>query len=346
MMKTNKRSIKKKVHKKDLLSESGKILKGWFFTNTKIKVGIFIFALLIWFFTVLGKKYTYTFDVFLDVRNIVQGKTLKEKIPKRIRASFSGKGLDLFFLSMSAKSSFKFVLDLQSIRWFYDFQLNEYFSDNPEKIIIPRNADVEFSQIVWPDTVHVELDRFSEVKVPVISQLNIEVAPGYIVVDDPQLYPDSVIISGPRTYVRKYKKIITEEFSRTNLSTSLEVNLQLKASDSDNVTIFPSSIEVIQKVEQIGERTLDNIPIDIIGVPKDINVDLSPSSISLTVSSGVSLIKTLEPKDIKVFFDFSKSWKFGKSTYIPSVSLPKGVIEWSNMTPRKIEVRVVRERTH
>ena len=337
--------MKKTIHKKDLLSQLSKILKNWFFTNTKTKIGIFLLTVLIWFFTVLGNKYTYTFNVFLDVRNIVQGKTLKEKIPEKVQANFSGKGIDMLYLLMSAKSSFKFVLDLQNIRWFYDFQLNEYFSDNPEKIIIPRNADVEFNQIVWPDTIHIELDRYSEVRVPVIPQLNIEPIPGYIAVDCPQLSPDSVVISGPRTYVKKYKQVKTEEYTQANVSTPLKIKLKLKVSDTDNVTISPNSIELTQKVEQINEKTIYNIPIDIIEVPKGINVELSPTSISLTVSSGVSLLKNLNPNDIKVYFNFSKSWKSDESIYIPSVSLPRGVIAWSNMTPRKIEVRVLRERT-
>jgi len=337
--------MEKTIYKEDLLSKVGKILKNWFFTDTKTKIGIFALTVLIWFFTVLGNKYTYNFNVPLDVRNIVQGKTLKEKIPEKVQASFSGKGIDMLYLLMSTKSSFKFVLDLQNIRWFYDFQLNEYFSDNPEKIIIPRTSDVEFDQIIWPDTIHIELDRYSEVRVPVIPQLNIETVPGYIAVDCPRLSPDSVVISGPRTYVRKYKQIKTEEYTQTNLSTPLKIKLKLKVSDTDNVTISPNIIELTQKVEQIGERTIYNIPIDIIEVPKGINVELSPSSISLTVSSGVSLLKNLNPNDIKVYFNFSKSWKPDESIYIPSVSLPMGVIDWSNMTPKKIEVRVLRERT-
>lgn len=337
--------MKKAIRKKDLFSQLSKILKNWFFTDTKTKIGIFALTVLIWFFTVLGNKYTYTFNVFLDVRNIMQDKTLKEKIPEKVQANFSGKGIDMLYLLMSTRSSFKFVLDLQNIRWFYDFQLNEYFSNNPEKIIIPRTANVEFDQIIWPDTIHIELDKYSEVRVPVIPQLNIEPVPGYIVVDSPRLSPDSVVISGPRTYVRKYKQIKTEEYIQTNLSTPLKIKLKLKVSDTDNVTISPNNIELTQKVEQIGERTIYNIPVDIIEVPKGINVELSPTSISLTVSSGVSLLKNLNPNDIKVYFDFSKSWKPDESIYIPSVSLPRGVIAWSNMTPRKIEVRVLRERT-
>lgn len=315
-----------------------------FTTNSRVKVGILGFAVILWFFTVLGNRYTYTFDVSLEVMNIESGKTLKEKIPEDIQASFSGRGLDLFFLMLSSKSSFKFILDLNTIRQFYDFPLKEYFSEDPEKVVYPRKKYVTFEQIVWPDTVHVELDRFVEVRVPIISQVKVEESAGYIEIESQKLVPDSVTISGPRTYVRKYKSIKTEEYFRADVSAPFEITLSLDLPESENIKISQKKVRVYQNVEQIGEEIFSNIPVDVINVPRGLRVEVSPSSVSLKVSSGVDFLKSLKPEDFRVYFDFSSNWRPNQSVYSPSITLPEKVLPHSEITPRKLEIRVIRER--
>ncbi|MCK4824070.1 hypothetical protein KA005_50420, partial [bacterium] len=72
------------------LLKTGRQFKNWFMKNTRVKVGILLFVIIIWFFTILGNQYTYTIDTSLDIRNIEEGKTLKEKLPEKIKANFSG----------------------------------------------------------------------------------------------------------------------------------------------------------------------------------------------------------------------------------------------------------------
>jgi len=326
------------------LLKIGRRFKNWFMKNTRVKVGILLFVIIIWFFTILGNQYTYTIDTSLDIRNIEEGKTLKEKLPDKIKANFSGRGVDLFYLLTTRKSSFKFVLDIETIRWFYDFNLNEYFNENPEKIIIPRNVNVTFNHIVYPESLRVELDRLDILKVPVRHRLDIKTAPGYILVNDPEIVPDSVILSGPRTYMKKYKEIITEEYVGINVISPVELDLGLEIPASDNINISTSKIHIYQAVEQIGEQSIANVPVRIVGVPGRTKVEISPSEITITVSSAVSQLTNIQPEDINVYFDFKKNWKYGENYYVPSVELPAGVISWSNLTPRRIEVRIVRER--
>jgi hypothetical protein len=331
--------------KKSFITLFGRQLKFWFMKDTKVKVGIFLLTMIIWFFTILSNQYTYTIDTTLDILNIEQGKTLKEKLPKKIKVDFSGRGFDLFYLLISQKSSFKFVLDVENIHWFYDFNLNEYFLNNPEKIIIPRNVDVKFDHVVYPESLRVELDRLDVLKVPVRPRLNIKTAPGYTLVNDPVLEPDSITLSGPRTYLKKYKEINTEEYTVSDVKSPVEINLNLEISATDNINIPIKRIHLFQAVDQIGERIITNIPIKLTGVPRGTNVELSPSEVTLTVASAVSHLKDIKPEDIDVYFNFQKNWKRGENYYVPTVELPAGIISWSNLTPRRIEVRILRERS-
>ena len=92
----------------------GRQFINWFLKNTRVKIGILLLAIAIWFIIILGNQYTYTIDTPLEVVNVEEGKTLKERIPDQIQASFSGRGIDLFYLLTTRKYAFKFVLDLES----------------------------------------------------------------------------------------------------------------------------------------------------------------------------------------------------------------------------------------
>ncbi|MFH1252575.1 MAG: CdaR family protein [bacterium] len=322
----------------------GRQFINWFLKNTRIKIGVLILAIIIWFFTILGNHYTYTIDTPLEIINIEEGKTLKEKIPSHIQANFSGRGVDLFYLLTTRKYAFKFVLDVESIRWYYVYNLNDYFSENAEKIIIPRNVNVTFNHIVYPESLQVELDRLDMLRVPVRLRTDIKTAPGYISVNKPIISPDSVLLSGPRTYMKKYKEVFTEPFQKSSVIAPVEIDLGLEIPVEDNIQANAYKVHFYQSVEQIGEQVVTNIPVRLLGVPNRINVELSPSEISLLVSSAISQLTTIQPEDINVYFNFKENWKYGENYYVPTVELPEGVLSWSNMTPRRIEVRIVRER--
>ncbi len=326
------------------LIKFGRQLKNWFLKDTKIKIGILILAVIIWFFTVLGNHYTYTMDTPLEIINIEEGKTLKERVPTFIQANFSGRGIDLFYILTTRKYAFKFVLDVETIRWFYDYNLNEYYIDNPEKIIIPRNVNVTFNHIVYPESLRVELDRLDILRAPVRLRTNIKTAPGYIAVNAPIITPDSVLLSGPRTYMKKYSEVVTEEHRKLNVTSPVELDLNLVIPVEDNIQSNHYKVHFYQNVEQIGEQTISNVPVKLVGVPGRTKVELSPSEVSLTVSSAISNLTNIRPEDINVYFDFNKNWQYGESNYVPTVELPEGILSWSNMTPRRIEVRIIRDR--
>lgn len=327
-----------------IFSKFGRSLVNWFLKDTKIKIGILLFAIVIWFIIVLGNDYNYTIDTPLEVVNIEEGKTLKERIPSRIQASFSGRGIDLFHLLTTRKYAFKFVIDVESIRWYYVYNLNDYYLENREKIIIPRNVNVKFNHIVYPESLRIELDRLDILRVPVRLRADIKTAPGYITVKRPVVTPDSVLLSGPRTYMKKYKEVFTEPLNRTGITEPIQMVLNLEIPIQENIESSAYEVNFYQPVEQIGEQIISNIPVHLVGVPSHTNVELSPSEISLTISAAISQLANIQPQDIKVYFNFRENWKYDEKYYVPTVELPEDVLSWSNMTPRRVEVRVIRNR--
>ena len=57
---------------------------------------------------------------------------------------------------------------------------------------------------------------------------------------------------------------------------------------------------------------------------------------------GVNQISIINPSDISVIVDF-KLWNINQSFYEPQVSFPFDILNWKDLSPRKIELGVARE---
>jgi YbbR domain-containing protein len=333
-----------KIDQRALFANIWMQVKRWFVTDTKTKVIVFIITFIVWLYTLMSNEYSYSISSRIEIRNIENGKTLKSKIPERIYANFTGRGIDLIYLNMIRKSSFKFVVDVGNIRQQYDFPLSEYFYENPDKIIMPRGARLQFNHIVYPETLHVELDMLSQAKVPIIPRLEIEESMGYIKTGIPVVTPDSIWISGPKQYVDRCSTLTTKTISLKDVSTPFDKDVRIDLSKMPGVRVPFKTVHVYQKVEQIGEKKIDEIPVVVLNVPENMNVEVSPTTVSMTVQAGISALKTIKLEDIRVTIDFQKQWKVNQKLYIPETTLPENIIAVEEMIPAEIELRIFRER--
>jgi len=339
-LKEKRRNLNQKLNFRNLSQQA----KKWLMTNTRTKIWIFIFTIVLWLFVILNNRYSYSFSARLETRNIDPSKTLTEKLPGRIQASFSGRGVDLFFLLVSRQKSFRFIVDCQSIKKFYDFPLNEYFQNNPDKVIIPRGANVRLDHVIWPETLHVVLDDLQIVKVPVQPIVDLKLAPGYILVDSLQVIPDSVIISGPRSFIQNVNAIPTEKLVLKDISSSISREIALNHALKNNIAIDIKSVRYQQKVDQLGERELSDVPVMISNLGPYQKAEIIPSTATVTVSGGIERLKTIQSGDIKIMFDLARNWRPDESFYSPMIELPAGITAWRNLTPETFEIRVIRER--
>ena len=72
--------------------------------------------------------------------------------------------------------------------------------------------------------------------------------------------------------------------------------------------------------QEISERIISDIPVNMINIPNDIRVFPSPQTVSLTIVGGFKRISKVIPSDIKVWTDFN-SWNHLQQFYEPRVIL-------------------------
>ena len=313
-----------------------------FFKNIAFPIGAFLLAMLLWLFVVSGDQYTMMLDLPIEARNLNSQKTYLEEVPGYASVILKGKGRDLFkSYILQNYSDIKLVLDLDGISQEYEFILNDYFEKNPRKVVIPPSHNVSFIEVVYPNRINIRLDEIMEKKVPIISNISSLVKDGYLQIGNAQFEPDSLIIIGPKVELNKINEVHTAKDTLFNLSKSIRGTIDL-ISQNRLIKFSLRKINYFLDVQQISERIIVDIPVNVINKVRGIRVFPSPQTVSLTVVGGVNQIADIEPNDISVIVDF-KSWKLEKNFYIPKIAVPFDILNWKDLSPRTIELGVARE---
>ncbi len=313
-----------------------------YFHNIFFPIGAFSLATLLWLFVISGDQYTMVLELPIEARNLNAQKTYSKEVPQYASVMLKGKGRDLFKSYMLQKyAGFKLVLDLEGISQEYEFILNEYFEKNPRKVVLPSSYKLTFVEVVYPNRIKISLDEIMEKIVPVNSNLEISLANGYTQVGEIKFIPDSVIIVGPKAELNDINRVHTIKDTLFDLSYATTSNIDLIFA-SRLINCKVSRVEYYLNIQQISERIIVDIPIQVTNKVAGIRVFPSPQTVSLTVVGGVTQISKIKPSEILVTVDFM-SWNINQNFYEPRVSFPFEILNWKDLSPRSIELGVARE---
>ena len=303
----------------------------------------FVIAFVFWFFIKSEDTYTVNLDIPLVARNLQEQKTYKEEVPESIFVTLKGTGRSFIWLRVFNnfyRDDFKAVIDLSSITDEYNFELDSYYKENPEKIVLPSSLDLQFVEVLNPRNVQIKLQRYMVKKVPIESQILVSTEPGYIALEG-QFSPDSISIGGPEEAVNEIDFVFTEKDTLLDLIASVNGNWSI-LNPNKLVSFDPKKVDAFIDVQPISETIVTGIPVELINKPNNVNVFVNPATVSLTIVGGLKQITNILPEDIDVIIDFDL-WNSEKQFYSPSIKLPDYLIEWKDLSPNNLEILVIKE---
>ena len=303
----------------------------------------FVIAFVFWFFIKSEDTYTVNLDIPLVARNLQEQKTYKEEVPESIFLTLKGTGRSFIWLRVFNnfyRDDFKAVIDLSSITDEYNFELDSYYKENPEKIVLPSSLDLQFVEVLNPRNVQIKLQRYMVKKVPIESQILVSTEPGYIALGG-QFSPDSISIGGPEEAVNEIDFVFTEKDTLLDLIASVNGNWSI-LNPNKLVSFDPKKVDAFIDVQPISETIVTGIPVELINKPNNVNVFVNPATVSLTIVGGLKQITNILPEDIDVIIDFDL-WNSEKQFYSPSIKLPDYLIEWKDLSPNNLEILVIKE---
>ena len=303
----------------------------------------FVIAFVFWFFIKSEDTYTVNLDIPLVARNLQEQKTYKEEVPESIFVTLKGTGRSFIWLRVFNNfygDDFKAVIDLSSITDEYNFELDSYYKENPEKIVLPSSLDLQFVEVLNPRNVQIKLQRYMVKKVPIESQILVSTEPGYIAVGG-QFSPDSISIGGPEEAVNEIDFVFTEKDTLLGLIASVNGNWSI-LNPNKLVSFDPKKVDAFIDVQPISETIITGIPVELVNKPNDVNVFVNPATVSLTIVGGLKQITNILPEDIDVIIDFDL-WNSEKQFYSPTIKLPDYLLEWKDLSPNNLEILVIKE---
>ena len=303
----------------------------------------FVIAFVFWFFIKSEDTYTVNLDIPLVARNLQEQKTYKEEVPESIFVTLKGTGRSFIWLRVFNNfygDDFKAVIDLSSITDEYNFELDSYYKENPEKIVLPSSLDLQFVEVLNPRNVQIKLQRYMVKKVPIESQILISTEPGYIALGE-QFSPDSISIGGPEEAVNQIDFVFTEKDTLIDLLASVNGNWSI-LNPNKLVSFDPKKVDALIDVQPISETIITGIPVELVNKHNNVNVFVNPATVSLTIVGGLKQITNILPEDIDVIIDFDL-WSSEKQFYTPTIKLPDYLIEWKDLSPNNLEILVIKE---
>ena len=312
-------------------------------TSRKIglRLGAFGLAIILWFFIVSSEMYVMVLTVPIEVRNLSEQKALREEVPELAQVRFEGTGRALFktILLNRFYKDFKLVLDLDRISDEYEFVLNDYFRLYPQKIVIPNEFEIRYIEVDSPREIKISLDDYSIRTIPIVSNIVIKPAPGFIIVGDIKLEPTEIEIAGPKDIVENVTSIntLTDTIIDVNTDISQYFNFELP---NRQVQLSHPEVMLAVDVQTLSEKIISEVPVSVINVPAGYRVFVSPHTVSLTIIGGIHFIENITPEDIQLTIDFNSQWNLDRQFYEPQIEVPNGVIDWQDLSPPKVELIV------
>ena len=319
-----------------------------FLINKQIgaRLGAFGLAIFLWLFVVSNNNYSTIINIPIEVRNLNERKkAYKKEIPQFAKVRFKGKGRSIIktLLLKDLVKDFKLVIDLDRISEEYNFFLNEYYSKYPQKVSIPSSFELQYVEVVFPDSIHISLDEYMVKSVPIKSKVVVNPGPGYLKVGAPDIDSSMVRIAGAKNAIQLIESIYTENDTFDNIDVPINAIVSLKRKNNALIEYSFLKVNYTQDVQAISERIISGVPVIIKNNLKGLVVRKNPSSVSLTVVGGINYIAKIQSSDIIVSIDFTSQWSPKKQFYEPNIIVPEEIVKWKDLTPRNIELAVAKE---
>ncbi len=290
-----------------------------------------VLAILVWFFVKMEDNYRYSFNIPLRVTNLGPQRIIKNDIPTKAKITCWGKGR--YLLSLMIRNDIFYNLDVARVYRSAAFVLER------NQVKFMHENDIEVLNIVEPETVKVFLTDLVTKKIPVTPDIEIQTMPGYTVVNELRLIPDSIEIIGPTSEIANINSVSTEKKRYKNIRRDLENEIQLLNPQRPNIRLLTRKINFVVDIQKLMEKPLFEISVTVVNQPSDLKITVIPSTLSLVLEGGSDLLLNVSKKDIKAYIDYKKVQTSKSKYHLAYIETPRGT-RYRDVKPKRFNVVV------
>ncbi len=278
-----------------------------------ITIGFVIaFSILLWTFVSFSGVFSITMNLPVKVINIPKEYAISSISTNEVTVNLKGQGWLL------AKQTFgrtpKFYIPSPKKKGVYTVSTIKVLNTNQW-----LSSNLQLDKIT-PEKISIKLEKKISKKVKIVPILDLKYSPGYNLVSQITVHPDSVQVSGPRSLVKKIKVINTKKRKFTDLEKHTTEKIKLKKIPFLTYNINECTVSF--DVQKIVDKTFEDIQVGLTGVPSRYDVILSPDRITVALRGGINLLSKMKKEDITSYVKFIQVINDTTGAVEPIINIP------------------------
>ncbi|MDY0351121.1 MAG: CdaR family protein [Desulfobulbaceae bacterium] len=265
--------------------------------NWMLKVVSLCLAVMLWYFVVGEDQVDINMQVPIEIINLPKDLIISNQYKSEIEVSIRG---PRSMIQDIRNRNITRPVDLSTAK-----PGTIVIRNDEQSVPFPKGVTVQRLQ---PTNITLQLDQLVQKKFPIKAVTEGKPAKGYEL-QQIQLDPDHLVISGPKTVLEKGYEISTYviDLDGLNHTTTMQVNLNLEPDLFELLgeTVVSARLEVREVME---ERTVKNILVN--ARDAQVPVAVKPDSVTVRAAIPVNLIK--ETPELSMLFRASASVKDGE----------------------------------
>lgn len=292
----------------------------------KGKLKMFFFFLFIssfiWILSKFSKEFTATVEANLQYINVPNNTELAKDNPKWVSFDLTTSGFNFIY--------FKFKKPNIGI------DISKYRKNNKLVLDIPNQEFIKIITTQLKNNIAVKnlsinnlsilLEAINSKKIPILLVSEISYKSGYKQIESTMLQPDSIVITGPKSEIDSVKQIKTKLLKASDLFSDFNEEIAIEPPLNDKFSSSIKKVMVTIKVDEFTQKSL-TIPIEIINLPKNIDIKLIPESAEISFDVTIKNFNKHQEKDFTVICDFKKRNEKENFMVLEIVNKPDGIDE-------------------
>lgn len=269
------------------------------------KINIFLLFLTLSFIilvlTKLSKNYTNTITFTINKVNIPEEHIVLSDTNQKLNITIKTYGFKLLKYYFKKPSiTIDFLNDVDKKDAVYTWEKSKGYS----KLHSQFDKNIELVNIT-PSVLSFRYDVNAIKMVPVNLNSTIKFSPGYDLLGDYLLQPDSIQLIGPKMLVSGIEFMETDTIIFNQIKSDILKTVSLKLPEnSEDIKFSNTNVLVTGTVVKYTEGVL-NIPVMVKNIPESIKIKYFPKVVGVTFYTSLSDFNSITTKDFKVECDFS-----------------------------------------
>lgn len=293
----------------------------------------FMLSFCFWTLTKLSKSYMETIAFEIVYKNVPEEHHIDLDSSKKVNVTVNAYGFNLLkysFYKPKLEIDFKTDVLLKNKTYVWNAQ------QNTPKINLKFKNSVDVMTIK-PDTLRFPYQTLAIKKVPVKIDVSMEFASGYDMLSKIKVVPDSINIIGSEKRISGIDYVITEKLELKHINSNINQSIAI-ATDKvlKNVKLSKKSVTIKGHVEKFTEGTF-NVPVTIINLPADININYFPKVIPVAYNVSLDNYKLVKPSDFRIECNYRDINNTEKTFLIPKLVKVPEIVKSARLKQKKVE---------